>query len=154
MKWDLIVAKGTQWFLRLALATAFLSAVADRFGLWGAPGTAGVAWGNWNTFLAYVAILNRFAPESLIPILGWVATIAEVVLALGLIIGWQLKWFALASGLLLTSFALTMTITLGVKVPVDYSVFTASAGAFLLAAANYNKPLEAEAKGKKQLGAI
>ena len=138
-----LITKGTQWLLRLALGTAFLSAVADRFGLWGAPGTAGVAWGDWNTFLAYVAILNWFAPESLIPVLGWAATIAEIVLALGLIIGWRLWWFALASGLLLSSFALTMAITLGVKVPLDYSVFTASAGAFLLAAASYNKPLGA-----------
>ena len=146
----MMVDKGTKWLLRLALAVAFLSAVADRFGIWGEPGAAGVAWGDWNTFLAYVAILNQFLPESLIPVLGWVATMAEVVLALGLIIGWQLKWFALASGLLLTTFALAMTIALGVKVPIDYSVFTASAGAFLLAAANYNMPLEVEAKNKKQ----
>ncbi|MCH7879431.1 MAG: DoxX family protein [candidate division Zixibacteria bacterium] len=146
---NLIVAKGTQWLLRLALATAFLSAVADRFGIWGPPGAPGVAWGDWNTFLDYVAILNQFAPVSFIPVMGWVATIAEVGLAFGLIIGWQLKWFALASGLLLTAFALMMTIALGIKVPIDYSVFTASAGAFLLAAANYIEPLEAEAKINK-----
>ena len=28
-------------FLRFALAAGFLSAVADRFGLWGPPGTPG-----------------------------------------------------------------------------------------------------------------
>jgi hypothetical protein len=28
-------------FLRLALAAGFLSGVADRFGLWGPPGTPG-----------------------------------------------------------------------------------------------------------------
>ena len=32
--------------LRVALAAGFLSAVADRFGLWGMPGTPGVAWGD------------------------------------------------------------------------------------------------------------
>ncbi|HBL44992.1 MAG TPA: DoxX family protein, partial [Planctomycetaceae bacterium] len=32
------------WFVRLALAASFLSAVADRFGLWGAVGTGEVAW--------------------------------------------------------------------------------------------------------------
>lgn len=28
----------TEWFFRLVLSFAFLSAVADRFGLWGGPG--------------------------------------------------------------------------------------------------------------------
>ena len=32
--------------VRIALAVAFLSAVADRFGMWGPPGSKGVAWGN------------------------------------------------------------------------------------------------------------
>lgn len=40
-------------FLRLALAAGFLSAVADRLGLWGPPGTPGVAWGGFGPFLAY-----------------------------------------------------------------------------------------------------
>ena len=31
--------------LRVALAVAFLSAVADRLGLWGPAGTGGVEWG-------------------------------------------------------------------------------------------------------------
>jgi thiosulfate dehydrogenase (quinone) large subunit len=31
-------------FLRIALAISFLSAVADRFGLWGAYGQPNVAW--------------------------------------------------------------------------------------------------------------
>jgi len=33
--------------LRIVLGITMLSAVADRFGLWGAPGDPGVAWGNW-----------------------------------------------------------------------------------------------------------
>src|SRR5204863_8325968 len=32
--------------LRIAIALAFLSAVADRFGLWGPPGKQGVSWGD------------------------------------------------------------------------------------------------------------
>ena len=59
---------------------------------------------------------------------------AEVILAIGLLIGWQLRWFALAAGLLLLSFAITMTLALGVKAPLDFSVFAAAGGAFLLAA--------------------
>lgn len=33
-------------FLRLALGATFLTAVADRFGLWGPAGAANVAWGD------------------------------------------------------------------------------------------------------------
>ncbi len=36
-----------------ALAAGFLSAVADRFGLWGPTGTPGVAWGGFDPFLVY-----------------------------------------------------------------------------------------------------
>jgi uncharacterized membrane protein YphA (DoxX/SURF4 family) len=123
-----------QWFLRVALAAGFLSAVADRFGLWGPAGAANVAWGAWQPFVDYVAKLNWFAPPASTPILAWTATAAEVVLGIGLLIGWQLRWFALAAGLLLLSFAITMTLALGVKAPLDFSVFAAAGGAFLLAA--------------------
>ncbi len=123
-----------QWFLRLTLAAGFLAAVADRFGLWGPPGASNVAWGDWQSFVEYVAILNWFAPAPLIPALARAATLAETLFALGLLVGWRLRWFALASGLLLLSFALTMTIALGVKAPLDFSVFAAAGGAFLLAA--------------------
>ncbi len=127
------IETAAQWFLRLALAAGFLSAVADRFGLWGPPGAPGVAWGDWQPFLDYVAKLNWFAPQASIPGLGWAATLAEVVLALGFLIGRHLRWVAFAAGLLLLSFALTMTLALGVKAPLDFSVFGVAAGAFLLA---------------------
>ncbi len=128
------VVGAAQWFLRVALAAGFLSAVADRFGLWGPAGAANVAWGAWQPFVDYVAKLNWFAPTASTPILAWAATVAEVVLGIGLLIGWQLRWFALAAGLLLLSFAITMTLALGVKAPLDFSVFAAAGGAFLLAA--------------------
>ena len=130
------VVGAAQWFLRVALAAGFLSAVADRFGLWGPAGAANVAWGAWQPFVDYVAKLNWFAPPASTPILAWAATVAEVVLGIGLLIGWQLRWFALAAGLLLLSFAITMTLALGVKAPLDFSVFAAAGGAFLLAASS------------------
>ena len=122
------------WFLRLSIAGGFLSSVADRFGIWGAPGTPNVAWGAWAPFVEYTAKLNWFAPAPIVSFLAWAATFSETVLAVGLIVGWQLRWFALGSGLLLLSFALTMTLALGIKAPLNYSVFAASAGAFFLAA--------------------
>lgn len=120
--------------LRLALAGSYLSAVADRFGIWGPPGTPNVVWGGWEPFMAYVSTLNWFVPASLHPALGWGATVAEVVIAIGLILGWRLQWFALASGGLLLIFAGTMSSAFGVKPPLDYSVFTAAAASFVLAA--------------------
>ena len=126
--------EAAQWFLRVALSASLLSAVADRFGLWGPPGSPNVAWGDWRTFEEYVAKLNWFAPQSTIFALAWAATLAEILVGLGLLAGWQLRWVAFAGGLLLLSFAVTMTIALGIKAPLDFSVFGAAAGAFLLAA--------------------
>jgi len=128
--------------LRIALAIGFLSALADRFGLWGPAGSPGVAWGDLMRFNAYVAKLNWFMPASMIPIVGWVSTVAETGLALALLIGWKLRWVSLASALLLLSFAATMAVALGPKVPLDFSVFTAAAAAFLLFAVQSGRESE------------
>ncbi|GEM33718.1 hypothetical protein NN3_47250 [Nocardia neocaledoniensis NBRC 108232] len=42
-------------FTRAALGAGFLSAVADRFGLWGDPGTSNVAWTGTASFVTLVA---------------------------------------------------------------------------------------------------
>ncbi len=118
--------------LRIALAAAFLSAVADRFGLWGAPGAANVAWGNWPNFMAYIARLNWFLPAALIPAVAWVATVAETVLGLALLAGIYRRVVALASALLLFLFGIAMTLSLGVKSPLNDSVFSAACGALVL----------------------
>jgi hypothetical protein len=122
------------WILRLALAFSFLSAVADRFGLWGQFGAARVAWGDFEHFTAYTARLLWLLPSSLVTPAAIAATGAEIILAGGLLIGWRLHWWAFASAALLLSFALTMSCALGVKAPLDYSVWTAAAAAFLLGA--------------------
>lgn len=122
------------FLLRLALGAAFLSAVADRFGLWGAYGSPGVAWGDFGHFTAYTAKLNWFVPAGLIPALAWAATVAEAALGLGLIFGLFTRASALLSGMLLLLFAAAMTLALGVKAPLNYSVFSAAAGALLLSA--------------------
>ena len=114
-------------YARIALATAFLSSVAARFGLWGR------GWSGFGDFVAYTAEVNAFLPAFTIPAIAWAATIAETVLGVALLAGWWLRGTALASGVLLGLFALAMAISLGVKEPLDYSVFSASAAAFLLA---------------------
>jgi len=122
-------------FLRLALAAGFLSAVADRWGLWGPFGTPLVGWGDMTHFMPYVATLNPWFPAYVIPVVGWTATIAEVVLAVMLIAGFQTRWAARLSGWLLLAFAIGMSAGPGVKSALNASVFAAAGGAFMLATA-------------------
>jgi putative oxidoreductase len=116
-------------YARIALGVAFLSAVADRFGLWGSHG----GWGNFANFTRYTAQVNSFLPASTIPYLAWIATIAEILLGVALLIGIWPRYVALASALLLAGFGAAMAISFGIKSPLDYSVFSASAAALLLA---------------------
>lgn len=125
----------TTLYLRLALGVGFLSAVADRFGLWGPPGKALVSWGNFHNFLYYTGVLNPWFPASWIPSVGWLATICEAAFGIALILGLRTRLAALASGILTLIFALAMTFAVGIKSPLSYSVFVCSAGSFLLAQA-------------------
>ena len=70
----------------------------------------------------------------MIPVLAWAATFAELLLGAALVLGFFTQVAALLSGLMLLAFALTMTFALGVKAPLDFSVFSASAAVFILAA--------------------
>jgi hypothetical protein len=122
------------WLLRVALAFSFLSAVADRFGLWGPIGVVGVSWRNFGRFSDCTGQLLWFLPSSLVSAAAILSTAAEVTVASGLLVGWKLHWWAFAAAALLLSFALAMTVALGVKAPTYYSVWTAAAAAFLLGA--------------------
>lgn len=119
-------------YARLGLAAGFLSSLADRFGLWGPAGSPHASWGNWSNFVKYTAILNFFLPRWMAPTLAVAATAAESSLAVLLILGlWKRQVAALSAGLLCL-FALTMTAALGIKAPLDYSVFAASGAAAVL----------------------
>lgn len=119
--------------LRLALGLTFLYAIADRFGLLGAPGAPNISWGNFSRFTAYVGILNWYVPHLFVPALAWIETIVETLLGIALVMGVLLRPVAFASGLLLLSFALTMSAASGIGAAFAASVFTASAAAFMLA---------------------
>ncbi len=116
-------------YARLAIATAFLSAVAGRFGLW--AGTPGLS--RFDAFIERTAALNFYAPAAAIPVLAWAATLAETGLAVALLAGVWVRGAALASSALLATFAVLMALADGPKSPLDYSVFSASAAALLLA---------------------
>jgi putative oxidoreductase len=116
-------------YARVALGSAFLSGIASRFGLYGKD----AGYGNFSNFIRYTAEVNSFMPAVSIPFLAWSATAAELFLGITLILGVWPRWVALGSALLLALFGIAMAISFGIKSPLDYSVFSASAAAALLA---------------------
>lgn len=125
----MLTSQNIKLFLRIALSFSFLSAVADRFGLW--PAQISV-WGNWENFVAYTQVINPWLPEALVSPAAIVATAAEVIFPVCLLVGFKTELVAKLSGILLLSFALAMAFSTGIKGAFDYSVFTASAAAFAL----------------------
>ncbi len=122
-------ASWAERYAALAIGAAFLSAVASRFGLWtGRPWDAAFAG-----FVAYTAEVNAFMPAWTIPFLAWSATVAETVCGGLLVAGLFTEAAAWASAVLLALFGTAMAASQGVKPPLDYSVFSASAAALLLA---------------------
>lgn len=119
-------------YLRWSLGLTFLSACADRFGLWGPHGSRYAAWGDWPHFVAYAATLNWFLPGWLQSPVAWIATLAELSFGIALILGVYLREAAYGSAVLLALFALTMTFSLGIKAPLNYSVFVDVGAAWLL----------------------
>jgi uncharacterized membrane protein YphA (DoxX/SURF4 family) len=119
--------------LRMGLGVGFLSAVADRLGLWGPSGQPNVEWGNFSSFLEYTHTLNWYLPAASILPLGVIATGAEIIIGLLLLVGWHTRAAALMSGLLLLTFGVAMTLALGIKAPLNFAVLTGIGGSLLLA---------------------
>jgi putative oxidoreductase len=132
LDWELLAI----FYARVALGAAFLSGIASRFGLFG----KNVGYGNFANFVKYTAEVNAFMPAYTIPFLAWSATVAELVLGIALILGVWPRWAALGSAVLLALFGIAMAISFGIKSPLDYSVFSASAAAVLLALYKNRKP--------------
>ncbi|MBS1767000.1 MAG: DoxX family membrane protein [Acidobacteria bacterium] len=116
-------------YARVALAAAFLSAVASRFGLW--QGHFSMA--RFQEFIAYTGEVNAFLPARTWPALAWAATFAETICGLTLLSGFKPRLAGFASAGLLFVFATAMALSQGIKSPLDYSVYSASAAALLLA---------------------
>lgn len=114
------------FLLRIALAAGFLSAVASRLNLWGAQSSG------WKKFVDYTAETNSFLPHSWAPVIAIFSTAAEVSIGLMLLVGYQIQKTSLCASVLTLLFAVAMSISYGIKEPLDYSVFAFSAGAFLL----------------------
>ncbi len=126
------VVQSAIWVGRFALGVTLLSAVADRFGLWGPYGSPRASWGDWAHFVHYCGVVNSFAPKAVIPALAWLSTGLEIIFGVALIAGFKVEYAAYGSAILFALFAFAMTLSLGVKAPLTYSVFGDAAGAFLL----------------------
>ncbi|MEJ1242278.1 DoxX family membrane protein [Chryseolinea sp. T2] len=122
----------SQLYLRVAIGVGYIVPSLDRLGVWGPPGGKNISWGNWQSFLKYASETMSFLPTPLITPFAVIATTAELLLGSLLIIGKWTRIAAMGSGLLSLLFALSMTISFGIVSPLSYSVFTLSAGSFLL----------------------
>jgi uncharacterized membrane protein YphA (DoxX/SURF4 family) len=117
-------------YARIALGAAFLSAVAGRFGLWDRKIDMKYFFVD---FFKYTAEVNSFLPAAVIPAIAWTATVTETSLGILLIAGLWNRWTYVASAVLLALFGTAMAISFGLKSPLDYSVFSASGAATVLA---------------------
>jgi putative oxidoreductase len=123
-----------QLYLRLAVGFGFISAVLDRVGWLGPAGAPNIAWGGWDSFLKYTHVLLPFLPEGISNFIGLLATLAEVILGLLVIVGYKTRYVAIGSFLLTLIFAISMAVSLGLQSPFNYSVFAVSGGSLLLSA--------------------
>lgn len=121
-----------QLLLRIALGIGFLVTVGDRIGFFGAFGTRNVEWGNWERFIDYTTTMMPFLDRPAVNIMGTIATLAEAIIGLLLIIGFKTRISAIASFILTIIFTLAMSIFLGIKAPINFSVLTVITASLLL----------------------
>ena len=126
-----------QLYLRMALGVGYLVPALDRLGAWGPYGGKNISWGDWQHFMAYAREVMAFLPAFLIPVFAIIATISEITFGILLLIGKWTRLAAYGSGILTLLFASFMAISFGIVSPLSYSVFTVSAGSFLLATINH-----------------
>ncbi len=115
--------------LRFSFAAIFLSAVADRFGMWSMDVSA---WGNWESFVTYTYSLNPWFPKRIIPLVSGIVTFLEIALSLLLILNYKVKQTAFLSSILLFLFVFAMSLTIGVKSMLDYGVLPLAFSAMAL----------------------
>jgi uncharacterized membrane protein YphA (DoxX/SURF4 family) len=118
---------------RFGLSAGYLSSVADRFGAWGRPGTAGVAWGNFQRFITHIETMPLTPPGSA-AVLAWLTTVLEASFGLSLLVGLRTRTMGFGSGCLLLVFAVAMLFSSAGIHGVFASSVLAAAGASMLLA--------------------
>jgi putative oxidoreductase len=125
--------KVPQLLLRIALGIGFIAPVSDRLGFLGPFGGRNIEWGNWDNFINYTGTLMPFLDKPAVNIMGIIATLAEATIGILLIIGFKTRLAAIGGFVLTLVFALSMSIFLGVKLPINFATFPFSAASLLLA---------------------
>jgi uncharacterized membrane protein YphA (DoxX/SURF4 family) len=132
-----------QLLLRYALGITFLTPVLDRLGILGQPGVGNIEWGNWDNFIDYTSTLMPIFDRPLVNTMGAIATVAELLIAICLIVGFKTKQAALGASLITLTFIIFMILSVGIQKPINYGVFTASAAGLLLSfMTNYSYSLD------------
>jgi hypothetical protein len=116
-----------------------------------------VAWGDFAHFTDYTATLNPYLPRAAVNGVAALVTLLEVLLAVLLLAGYKPRLVALSSAVLLFTFGLAMALAIGVKAPLDYSVFSAAAAGLALAAlspepSHAERPVVLEGAGVSRSG--
>lgn len=114
------------------LALDFFGAVADRFGVFGGPGRAGVSWGSWMSFVDYTARLLPGLDQTLVSLAAVSATAAEILLGGLLLSGWQRRWVGKGTAGLLAVYLVAMAWSLGLAAVAQFAVPTLVGGALLV----------------------
>jgi uncharacterized membrane protein YphA (DoxX/SURF4 family) len=118
---------------RFGLSAGYLSAVADRFGAWGRPGTPGVVWGDFQHFVTQIEAMGIKA-TALAAILAWLTTVLEAGFGLSLLVGLRTRTMGFGSGcLLLASAVMTALTPAGIHAILTSSVLSAAGASMLLA---------------------
>ena len=134
------------WVQAVLLALDFAGAVADRFGVYGPPGAAGVSWGSWAAFTDYTATLLPAALNPLARPAAVLATAVEVGLAVTLLLGWQRRWVGKATAGLLTVYLVTTWVALGPAEVARYAVPILIGGALLVSTCPRARPHRSQPK--------
>ncbi len=116
----------------IVIGAELLGAVADRFGLWGAPGAPGVSWGDWAHFRAETAQLVPWS--ALVPAAAVAATVAELTLGAVLLAGLWWRWVGKATAGLFTVYLVAMIVGTGWGSVLEYGVPVLLGGALLASA--------------------
>ena len=111
---------------------------------------APVSWGDWKHFIDYTNTLLPFANRQFANFLGLVATIAETVFGICLVIGLKVKQIALGAAVLTCCFGLCMAIFVGISAPFSYPVFVFTGAGLVLSGLNrYRWSIDNHLAGKK-----
>lgn len=121
-----------QLFLRVALAIGFILPVMDRLGLLGKPGAGMASWGDWEHFISYTNSLMPYLSRPLANLFGFLATIAEALFGVCLLVGYKIRYAALGAAILTFIFAICMATSHGVSAPFKYPVFVFTGAALTL----------------------